>query len=143
MADGSLARRYARALLSIGQEGDLLGKISADLLGFQDILDLGDGELRAALANPGITTAERRAVLEAVLGALSLNAHSASFLRLLLDKGRFFALDDIIREYGVLADEIAGRVRATVTTAKPLTKTLAEKVAKSLEAATGKTVEVT
>jgi len=143
MADGSLARRYARALLSIGQEGGLLDTLSTDLHGVQSVLDLGAGELRSALSNPGITLAERRAALEAVLGKLDLNANSGNFLRLLLDKGRFFALDDIIREFGVLSDEIAGRVRATVTTAKPLTKALSAKVAKSLEDATGKTVEVT
>jgi F0F1-type ATP synthase delta subunit len=55
MADGSLARRYARALIAIGSEEDCIDKLGADLAQFNQVLDLGDGALKRALSNPGVT----------------------------------------------------------------------------------------
>ena len=120
MADGSLARRYARALIAIGTEEGCIDQLGADLAQFDQVLQLGDGALKRALSNPGVTNGERREVIESVLSKLSLHARVSAFLRLLVDKNRFAAFDGILVAYTEMADEIAGRVRATVTT-DPLT----------------------
>jgi len=56
MADssGAIARRYARALVSIGVEGNESELIAADLARFVAVLDQNGGMLRLALGNPGI-----------------------------------------------------------------------------------------
>ncbi len=146
MADGSLARRYARALLSLARESaDVVAAtdaFAADLDRFAAVLDLSDGTLRAALGNPGISLGERRAVLDAVLPRLGLQPMSNNFLRMVLDKGRFGVLPEIRVQYRAMADEQAGRVRATVTTARALSAELGAQVQASLASATGKTVIV-
>ena len=120
MANGSLARRYAKALVALGQEEGNVEQLVEDLDTFAGVLDQGDGALRAALSNPGLTTTERAGVMGEVLSRMELSKTSGNFLRLLVDKSRFAAFDDIRRATHTMADEIAGRVRATVTTATDL-----------------------
>ena len=54
MADGSLSRRYARALIELGENQQDQDRLVGDLDSFSKVLDTGDGSLRAALTNPGI-----------------------------------------------------------------------------------------
>ena len=55
MVSGSIARRYARAFIALGQESGKTETFAADLATFAAVLDTGDGALRAALTNPGLT----------------------------------------------------------------------------------------
>lgn len=140
MTEGSVARRYARALLELAKEADALDVVDADLAAF---VEACKGDLGVVMSNPVFTQSERRAVLDAVLGKLRFHAYTLNFLRLVLDKDRMDRLADIHREYRALADVEAGRVRATVSTAFPLDAALTEAVTASLVAATGKDVVVT
>lgn len=138
----SIARRYARALVTLGQEDDCIDRLGTDLLSFLEVMELGGGLLRAALENPGISIGERKAVLEQVLGKLGLHAYTANVLRLLMDNGRFPHLADVSTSYQKMADEIANRVRATVTTARALDAAGTKEVQTALETMTGKQVVV-
>ncbi len=142
MANGSIARRYARAFIALGQETGKTDTFSGDLATFTGVLDMGDGELRQALTNPGLTAVERKGVLGGVLGKLSLDSDSANFLCLLVDKNRFGAFDGIVRAYNEMADELAGRARATVSTAIELSADMQKTVQEALEASTGKSVQI-
>jgi F-type H+-transporting ATPase subunit delta len=142
MADASLARRYARALILLGQEQHALDAFGAGLVQAGHVLDLGDGLLRGVLVNPGIPLAERQAVLGAALARMGLHALLNNFLRLLLDKGRFVALPEITAAYEQMADELASRVRATVRTARALDARTADQVERALAAASGRAVVV-
>ena len=140
MADGSLARRYARALVEIGQEAGTIDRLGQDLHRFLGVLDTGDGLLGRVLANPGLTTVERRGVLDAVLARTELDPMVVNFLRILVEKSRFGALAEIAQAYQAMADERQDRARATVVTARPLDRQMAERVRQSLNASTGKDV---
>jgi len=142
MANGSIARRYARAFIALGQENNKTETLTGDLQTFTEVLSIGEGELKQALINPGLTTIERKSVLNTVLEKLSLDSDSANFLRLLVDKNRFGEFDGITRAFNEMADELAGRARAVVTTAAELTADMKKTVQGALEASTGKTVEI-
>lgn len=142
MAESALGRRYARALVSLGQEAGCIERIDRDLSAFAEVMDLGGGALRGTLISPSLTTVERGRVLDEVLKHVSLHPFVRNLLRLLNDKSRFFIFDDIRRAYTELADELAGRVRATVTTARPLGLSLRAQVQAALTRATGKDVVV-
>jgi F-type H+-transporting ATPase subunit delta len=141
-ASGSIARRYARALILIGQDGGDLGRIEDSLQTVQDVLNTGDNLLRRVLENPAFTGAERTRVMEAVLAGAGLHPMVFNFVRLLLDRSRFNRFDDIVVEYRLMADVLAGRIRAQVRTASPLSAAMAAEVKLSLTAATGKQVVV-
>jgi F-type H+-transporting ATPase subunit delta len=145
MADGSLARRYARALVGIAQEERALDDMALQLMQFAVVLDRSTPEmagrtLRTVLDNPGVTHGERQAVLAQVLSRLSLHPMVANFLRLVLDKNRFGVLPEITREYIAMADSLSGRVRGTVTTSQSLSTSMADSVRAALTSATGKEV---
>lgn len=143
MAEGSLGKRYARALVDLGREDGVVDRLEGDLAAFASVLDLDNGALRAALENPGLTQDERRGVLDAVLVRVPLHPYVRNLLRLLNDKSRFFAFGDIRRAYSELADDLAGRTRASVSTARPLSPALQAQVRAALSKATGRDVVVT
>ncbi|MDP2307226.1 MAG: ATP synthase F1 subunit delta [Pseudomonadota bacterium] len=139
MVEGSLARRYAKSMLEIGREENQVDRFGDDLQRFGRLIE-GTPELRNVMSNPVFTHAERRAVLDRFTPGLALHPITINFLRLLLDKDRFAALSNIVREYRALSDAEAGRVRATVTTAAELTPVMREAVGRALTQTTGKKV---
>ena len=142
MIEGSLARRYAKALLSIAAETGKADHYGAQLDNVVRLCSQPGGDLVEVMSNPSFTPSERKAVLEAVLPRLGVDQMVANFIRLVLDKDRFNALPDIAREYRTLADSSANRVRATVTTAFAASAQLQSEIASALSASTGKTVIV-
>jgi F-type H+-transporting ATPase subunit delta len=75
------------------------------------------------------------------LGArLSLGELAQNSVKLLAQRRRLYALPDIARRLGGLADENAGILRARVTSAGPLPEAFYQKLASELEAATSRKV---
>ena len=139
MIAGSVARRYARALLEIG-----LAQKSADALG-REVERLaaqveGSPELITSLENPVFPLARRKSVMEEVVRRLGLSKTVRNFALLLLDRGRIGALPAIAREHRALVDAAVGRVRVSVTTAAPLDLASEARLKAALEKRTGKIV---
>lgn len=142
MVEGSIARRYAKALLEIGRDESLVDRFGDDLARFSRVAAENGNQLGAVMDNPVFTLPERRGVLDRVLPGLALHPHVINFLRLLLDKGRVGVLSDIVREYRAMADIEAGRVRAVVVTATELAPAMREAVVRALSHTTGKRVMI-
>ena len=138
MPSSTVAERYARALVEIGQDDGKVDAYGADLTRFSTVLTTT--ELLGALSHPGFSLEERNAVLADVLAALKLDPLVSNFIRVVQEKGRMPVLPAIAERYALLADKLAGRVRALVTTAVPLDAAMTAQVKASLEAATGKTI---
>jgi len=77
-----------------------------------------------------------------VLDRVAVHVHVANTVRLMLDKGLASLLGNLFREFELLADAEAGRVRAHVTTATQLSAELVAEVKATLETSTGKIVFV-
>lgn len=139
MIVGSIARRYAKALLAIGIETRTFEALGRELerLGktYKD-----SAELREALTNPVFPLSQRQQLLDELGRRLSLSRTTQHFVQLLLTRGRIGYVPDIARELRVLVDAQANRVRATVTSARPLDIAAEVRIKASLERATGKTV---
>ena len=142
MADSSVARRYAKALIDLGIEGGNTDELISSLESAYNGLKAGTGELLNALSHPALVPSERRQLLEAVMPKLGITGTVESFLSLLIDKRRFGALPLIVSEARTMADEVAGRATAFVSTARPLTADLEAEVKKTLELVSGKTITV-
>jgi len=136
---GSVARRYARALFSIGVDrGDFeqLGRELGDLAALWS----AEPDLRQALENPVFSPTEKRAVLEQLLPRVAPSPEAQKFVLLLLERRRIALLPAISRSYRELSDAHTGRVRALVTSAQPLGPAEVDRVRRSLEQRTGKRV---
>ena len=138
---GSVSRRYARALFSIGVDRGSFEQLGKELDAVAALWS-GAPELRQALENPVFKAAEKRAVLQSLLPRVAPTADVQRFVLLLLARRRLPAVSSIARAYGEMADEHTGRVRAQVTSAAPLGPAELERVRQSLARRTGKQVIV-
>jgi F-type H+-transporting ATPase subunit delta len=141
MADGSIARRYAKALVALGQEeGGITDKLTDELESVVAALQSNNAQLFNALCHPALSPNERKAVLESVLPKLNVQPLMQNFLRLLLEKQRFSFLPAIASDARRQADDLAGRARAVVKTATKMSASMEKEVKNTLESATGKTI---
>jgi F-type H+-transporting ATPase subunit delta len=136
---GAAAKRYARAIFSLAREEDLVERWSERLEAVREIL--GQPEATRVLANPTIDVRRREAAAAALLERRA-GPEVLNLARLLVGANRIGELDAIIDEYRLLADEDAGRVRATATTAVPLTRPDADKLEATLSRQLGREVRL-
>jgi F-type H+-transporting ATPase subunit delta len=136
---GSVARRYAKALVDVAAASDDLEAVRQELSSFADLLR-EHRELRQFLVNPSVLRRDKVRALEEVVSRLALRPLTRSFLRILLDAGRLPALESVLRAYEALMDERLGRLKAMVTTARPLEAEAQERLRQRLEQMTGKIV---
>lgn len=141
MIAGSLARRYARAMMAIGVEQKNFEKLGREIETLAKAMQVSP-ELKETLANPAFPRDDRRKVLEALLRRAVASPTTRSFTLLLLDRDRLSVLPDVSRELKRMIDEKAGRTSATVTSAKPLTAMQLNQLKSSLEKLSGKTVTI-
>lgn len=134
-----VARRYARALFSIGKgQGDAEMKAyGKDLANIARTLAEAP-ELLKVFKNPIFSIAEKKAVVEKILAKLDPTTTTKNFCFLLADKGRLSSLPEIEAYYGVLLDEANGVVRGELVTAIELGDAKQEGIKKQLAAQLGK-----
>jgi len=142
MVTGSLARRYARAILEIGTANGNLDKIGADLRLLAKAMR-ESAELVTVLTNPAIRRADRRRVIDGLLQRIGADPHTRNLVYLLLDGERLSSLEAISREVDVMIEAKAGRMAAEVTSAKPLDAGQLSQIITALEQLSGKKVAVT
>ena len=139
MKNLAVSRRYAKALILIGQEDGKAEQYNAELESIVNLFDTQEGFERA-LTNPLYNKNDRKKVLEAVLASTKLSAIMKSFLVLLFDKGRIGFLREIASYYKTLADELKGVVKASIVSATELSKDAVSKIQKALSKKTGKEI---
>jgi F-type H+-transporting ATPase subunit delta len=139
MAAGSVSRRYARALFSMGVDRGTFEQLGKELDAFSDLWT-SSAELRQALENPVFKASEKRNVLQTLLPRVAPSPDVQKFIVLLLDRRRLHGVAAIARAYREMVDDHTGRVRAHVTSAQPLAAPELERVRQSLAKRTGKQV---
>ena len=132
------SKRYARAVFELAQQdGDLEGW-SRRLAEIRELF--ADPEVAAVLNNPTIAT-ERREAFVATTPHL-FDGEATNLARLLIESGRVDEVGQIEDEFQRLADDAAGRVRATVTTAIELETADRDRVASELSKRLNKEVRL-
>lgn len=146
MIPATLARRYARALLQLAEtpmQREIFGRdIAAFVRSASTPIDEGSATLLFVLNFNIHKQPQRRALLDQVLARMSLDATVTKFIQLVFERGRVDALPQIADAYAELADALAGRMKATITSARPLAADSVAKLKAALEKSTGKTITV-
>jgi F-type H+-transporting ATPase subunit delta len=135
----SVSRRYARALFSLALEEGKHERAGEELEAVAQAIR-ASAEARTVVENPGYTPAQRHALADVLAKSLSLSPLVATFLHLLVDRHRLAEIPVIARSYAEMVDEKVGRVRATVTSARPLSEEELRRVREALSQATRRSI---
>ena len=133
------ARRYAKAVFQLAEQEGEIDQWVRRLAELRELVT--SPKVAAVLVNPTIPTEQREAL---IAGALDPRDQGATNLaRLLVEANRIEEVREIELEFQRLADEAAGRVRATVTTAIELAAQERDRVARELSKRLDKDVRLT
>lgn len=147
MIAGSLAKRYARALLELAPTAaqrdrflDNLDSLVAACKTRDPSDPTGEKDLIKVLGAGHHQLVKRRAILRVVLERIGADPTVRKFVELVLDRGRIGGIEQIFLHYRDLADEAAGRVRAEVVSASAMDPATQNRIKGALAKATGKQV---
>jgi F-type H+-transporting ATPase subunit delta len=138
MIEGSLSRRYTRALFQLAQETGQEEKIGLEVEQFYAAYS--GSELHQVLTNPAFGVEARKKILAGVTRGQQLSPLTVHFLSLLLDRDRLTHLAGIVSCYRRLLNESKGRVEVKVVSASALEPASVEQLRARLRAVSGKEI---
>jgi F-type H+-transporting ATPase subunit delta len=141
MSSGSLARRYAKALMQIGTEDGSYQRIGQDVSGLAKAIKTSP-ELAEILSNPVFPRDDREKIVMALLQRLGASKTVINFSKLLLDRERISVIPDISRELSAMIDDLSGQITAEVLSAGPLDAGQKAELTKALEDLSGKKIQI-
>ncbi|MFV0438622.1 MAG: F0F1 ATP synthase subunit delta [Desulfopila sp.] len=137
-----LARRYAKALFSVGKEQGTYEAYN-DALQALGTLFAETPEVNDALTNPLYPVEIREKVMSGIVKSMEADLVLGNFLKLLVEKKRAEILPEIAEEFQTLVDDEKNISHGSVVSAVELSDALQTKVQTTLERLTGKQVELT
>lgn len=140
MKHAYLARRYARALMSVAEEHNTVDETADDLLLIGRALSISR-DLKVLLASPVVREPKKIAVMREVF-ARRVGRLTQSFIDLLLRKHREVHLQEVIEQYHTLRDEMRGVITVDVTSAIDLQSKQEKALSAELARRTGKVVKL-
>jgi F-type H+-transporting ATPase subunit delta len=136
-----VAKRYAKALVELAHEKNVVDKTRADLAAFAAAVD-GQAAVQKLFASPAFTPDAKKAVIAELSSRLGLQQTTTRFLSHLAETGRIRQFRDVQQGFEELLAERQNRARAKVTTAAALAPAELADIKKKLEVVTGKQVEL-
>jgi F-type H+-transporting ATPase subunit delta len=131
----AVAKSYAKALFDLATERGQAEAVGREIDAITHLLR-DHHDLAAALSRPWLSTHVKRATAIEVANRAGISPLARDFFALVVTRGRVAALEGIVEAYRELADAAAGRLRARVRTAVPLTdderRTLAARLGREL-----------
>lgn len=142
MSNRLTARRYAKALLQIGDKQGNVAQLQQELDTVAAAV-AANADLARLVASPLVLPGKKAEVFEAILAAAKVSETLRHFFRVVAEAGRLNLLADLRRTFADLVDERAGIVEAKVASAQPLSEAQSKALVTSLAARTGKTIRLT
>ncbi|SHG58907.1 F0F1 ATP synthase subunit delta [Cognatishimia maritima] len=136
-----IAARYATAVFEIAKESKAVSELESGLDALSTALD-DSADLRELINSPVVSRSDQAAAISAVATKMGLSDVLKNTLGLMADNRRLFVLPHLIERLRALIAEDKGEVTAEVISAKALTKTQADKLAKTLKARVGQDVKI-
>jgi F-type H+-transporting ATPase subunit delta len=136
------AARYAKALLDVAITESDPERAEQELAAFVDLVRT-NSDLQRTFANPVVSAAAKRAIVQQILDRLRPTTPVGKLLLLLASRGRLALLPDLLDVYRERLMEHRNVLQAEVTTAAPLSSERAAQLQQRLAHATGRTVTMT
>jgi F-type H+-transporting ATPase subunit delta len=136
-----VAGRYASALFDLAKEEGKISEVEDDLGIFQRLYD-ESVDLVRLIRSPVIPADDQSRALTEILSRAGVRPLAQNFFKLLSRNRRLFAAPDMVRAFRALAAQSRGEVAAEVTSAHPLSDSLAQELRDALKASVGKDVRL-
>ena len=136
-----LARRYAKALFTVGKENGEFESYNDTLQGLAELY-VTHTEVVDALTNPLYPLEFRQKVMVGIVKSSGVDKVMGNFLNLLVEKKRAEILPEIAEEFQIMVDMEKNISHGMVISAVELSDTLQASVKATLEKLTGKKVEL-
>lgn len=143
--NSKVARRYAKALFELaveaGSEAGSYDELGQELTLASKVMQSAP-QLMEWLHNPTIARQQKVEFAKIVAQAMHANIFITNTLLLMAEKGRLAYLPQVERFYAQLADQRAGRLRATVISAIPLENQAVQRMGEIFSRATRRNVTI-
>lgn len=140
MSVSIVASRYAKSLIELAKEQNVLEAVYQDMLLFKDTADKNRG-LMLALKSPVVRHEKKLNILKALFET-RVNPVSYAIFTIITKKNREAILDEIANEFVKAYNLFQGIQRATVATTTPLTDELRKQFTDIVTSATSRTVQL-
>jgi F-type H+-transporting ATPase subunit delta len=138
MIEGSLSRRYAKALFQLAVAENKEEAVAAELQSFAEVY--AQPELNGVLNNPGFAPQSRKNIVAQISRSLQLSPLVSHFLALLVERDRLSFFPGIVDRYRRMLDEKKGQAEARVITASPLDDAELKRLGETLGKISGKKI---
>ncbi len=139
MRERVVARRYAKALLEIGEKEGRIEEIHRELVQIQSLFR-EHPKFWKAVSLPIYPMEKRRDVLKKVLGQVGFSPSIIRFFEILVEKDRIGLVATIFSIFQELADKAQNRARGVLLSPEPLDEDDFERVKKALSSYMGKDI---
>ena len=136
-----IAARYASAVFELAKDQSDLKKLESNVDDLAAALDASE-DLRDLISSPVYSRNAQGAAIVAVADKMKLMPIVSSTLGLMASKRRLFVLPALIAALRARIADEKGEVTAEVISAKAMTKTQSDKLAKAIKARVGKDVKI-
>jgi F-type H+-transporting ATPase subunit delta len=136
-----IAARYATALFGLAKDASDLKNLESNVEDLGAALD-ASAELRDVISSPVYSRDDQANVITAVAKKMKLMPIVSNTLALMASKRRLFVLPALVAQLRALIAEEKGEVTAEVISAKAMTKTQTDKLAKAIKSRIGKDVKI-
>jgi F-type H+-transporting ATPase subunit delta len=137
----AIAKRYAKALFSVGEKDGNYRKYLEELNALLETVET-QPRLKTTLMLPLLEMAKRRDLLSDIVRVLGISPVVANTVQMLLEKNRVAYLPLVGEMYSELVDDKEGRVKGTVHTAYPLPQAAKARIEEALGERLQKKVEL-
>lgn len=140
MSEVTIGIRYAKSLIELAQEQNIVDAIKADMDTFIATVK-ASSELKAVLSNPIVPQQKKVQILDGVFGD-KVNKATIGFFKLMVNKGRGDVLYVTAKEYINLYNTAKHITKATVVSATPLSAANKQVITDELQKAIGGTIQL-
>lgn len=134
-----IAKRYAQSLIELYQDGKISNNEILKSLNIIEGTLSTSKQLNEFLLNPLISSDDKKEVIEEVF-ANELDILILNFIKILIEKERFYIFSDIVKIYNTMADKINNISRVDIISAIELNEETKNKIKSKLETRLNKSV---
>ena len=135
MKETRVAQRYAKSLISLAIERDVLEQVKEDMLTIKSVCEESQ-DLSNMLKSPVVKTDKKSIILNEIFAKV-ISETSLAFLNVLTDKKREAILGAVAENFITLYNEYKNIVSASVTTATAITEDIRTEVLSQLKSIVG------